>query len=98
MLAENTDAQTSKVNKAGTQGKQEVTLGQTHLAMQAGMQGSRDKRADEQLVGAQARLVGQTGKAGGSAGKVDKAEGLVGHTNWEVRQEGRIVKQDTHKR
>jgi hypothetical protein len=37
-------------------------------------------------VGVQARLVGQTGNAGGSAGKVDKAEGLVGHANWEVRQ------------
>jgi hypothetical protein len=49
-------------------------------------------------VGVQARLVGWTGKAGGRAGKVDKADGLVGHAKWQVRQAeklGRTYKKAT---
>jgi hypothetical protein len=40
---------------------------------------------------AQARKVR---KAGGRAGKVDKADGLVGHAHWEVRQD----MQESHRR
>jgi hypothetical protein len=58
MLAKKTDAQARKVSKAGTQGKQEVTLGQ--IAKQAGS--LRQGRAD--TVGSAGQAAWKTMQAG----------------------------------
>jgi hypothetical protein len=64
--------------------------GEDRCASKAGTQGKQEVTSEQ--VGMYGRLVGRTG----SAGKVDKADALVGHTNWEVRQAEKLGR--THKK